>query len=327
MKQVDISVVVPTYNNAEMLSGALASLICQETDGQFSYEILVIDNGSSDGTRAVVSEIASYSQVPVRYVCEEGHGIAHARNRGVSESRGKWIAWFDDDQLADNDWLKSLLAFAMQMGADCVAGTRLLDLPLEQPSPLGLVCRGLLGEDNHHEAPAICRGKAIPGFGYILMARTVFDSIGLFDTSMLWSGEDTDILLRARAAGFDLWATPNAVVHHVILPHCVEPIFLRWVSLRCACVLAQIDCKRRGPGGTLLLCVARIGQALLVNMPRLLLAYVKRDKAEILDRKCLVLRAIGYTRKTLFLIAPRVFTQERFFARLEFRKKRTFKHK
>jgi hypothetical protein len=62
-------------------------------------------------------------------------------------------------------------------------------------------------------------------------------------------------------------------------------------------------------------------------MPRLLLAYVKRDKTEKLDRHFLILRAIGYMRKTLFSIAPRVFTQERFFARLEVREKRTFKHK
>jgi hypothetical protein len=254
-------------------------------------------------------------------------GISNARNRGVKEARGRWIAWFDDDQRAKSDWLKSLHAFALQVDADCVAGTRLLDLPLEQPLLIGPVCREILGENIHNKSPAICRGKVLPGFGYVLMARSIFDSVGLFDISMTGGGEDTDILLRAREAGFDIWVTPAAPVHHIILPHHMEKGYLRWVSLRSSCALAHIHYKYFGTGRTFLMCVARIGQGLLVNMPLLLLAYIKREKAEILDRQLLLLRAIGYIRKTLFLIAPQMFAQESFFARMEFRNKRTFAQK
>lgn len=324
MKQIDISVVVPTYNNAEMLRGPLKCLICQETDGKFSYEIIVVINGPTDSTLSAVREAARSSQVPLTIVVEEMVGISNARNRGVKEARGRWIAWFDDDQWAKSDWLKNLHAFALQVDADCVAGTRLLDLPLEQPLLIGPVCREILGEDIHYNAPAICRGKVLPGFGYVLMARSIFDSVGLFDISMTGGGEDTDIFFRARAAGFDIWVTPTAPVHHIILPYRMEKAYLRWVSLRCSCALAYIHCKNWGPGKTLLICVARIGQGLLVNMPLLLLAYIKRDKAEILDRQLLLLKAVGYIRKTLFLIAPQVFTQESFFARMEFRIKKTF---
>lgn len=66
MKQIDISVNVCTYNRAEMLRGALESLICQKTDGKFSYEIVVVDNASTDTTKAVVEEVATKSPVPVR---------------------------------------------------------------------------------------------------------------------------------------------------------------------------------------------------------------------------------------------------------------------
>jgi len=84
-----------------MLSAALESLIGQETAEEFSYDISVIDDRSTDQTSEVVKDIARRSPVPIRYVREEGKGISHARNRGIKESSGKWIAFYGDDQIVD----------------------------------------------------------------------------------------------------------------------------------------------------------------------------------------------------------------------------------
>ena len=94
------------------------------------------------------------------------------------------------------------------------------------------------------------------------------------------------------------------------------------ISLRVGENFACIDNRQLGRRKTLLLCVARIGQALLVNMPLLVWAYLLGDRAGILGRKCLLWRAVAYTRGTLFLLAPRLFPQKGFFAALEFRKER-----
>jgi len=322
MKKIDISVNVCTYNRAEMLRGALKSLICQDTEGEFSYEIIVIDNASTDNTKAVVEQVSKISPVPIRYILEEEKGVAQARNRGVKESQGTWIAFFDDDQLAESDWLKNLLYIALQMGADCVGGVVLLDLPKEQLSRLGHVCRRNLGEHNYYEKPTKCQGKVIPSTGNILIFKKIFNSIDIFDTSMFAGGEDSDLIFRARAAGFDIWIAPNAIVHHVIPSYRLEYDYFRLVSLRCGIQYAYIDCKLFGCGKMLLLCIARIGQALLVNFPFLLLAYLKRDKTEILDRKCLLLRAVGYTRQCLLSVAPKILPQRHFFEAMDFRKKR-----
>lgn len=323
MTRIYISIVVCTYNRAEMLHGALKTLICQETDGKFSYDIVLLDNASTDNTKAVVEQIATNCPVSINYIYEEKKGVAQARNRGVKESQGEWIAFFDDDQLAERDWLKNLLAFALQAEADCVGGAVRLDLPQEQLARLGSVCRGVLGERTYHEKPVRCSGGVLPATGNLLMARGVFDSIGLFDASTLYGGEDSDVLARAQAAGFDIWIAPDAVVHHVIPPYRLERAYFRWVSLRGGCHLAQNDCKQLVRGKIPLLCMARIGQALLVNIPCLLLDYLKRDKAKILDRKCLLWKAEGYTRQCFRVISPRLFAQERYFAGLEFRKGRT----
>jgi glycosyltransferase involved in cell wall biosynthesis len=319
MGQTDISVAVCTYNRAEMLRRALRSLLCQETDGVFSYEIVVVDDASTDNTADVVREIAARSEVPIRYVRKEGGGVAAARNAGVTEARGRWIAFFDDDEWTEANWLKNLLAVALEKGADCVGGTCLLDLPQEHLSRLSPLCRGILGENIYGETPARLRGKRLPPTGNLLIARGVFDSIGVFDTSMLYGGEDSDFVVRARAAGLDIWIAPDAVVHHVTPPHRLERAHLRWCFLRWGSQSAQIDCRRLGWGRMLLLCLARIGQAMLVNVPWQLVAVLRRDKADIADRKAWLWRAVGYIRESLFLVAPNVFPQKHFFARLGFR--------
>src|SRR5205809_1380614 len=103
----DISIVVCTQNRAEMLRGALASLYDLDADG-FSYEIVVIDNGSTDATPEVIAAAEAESRNPLRRIYEPEKGIVSARNRGIREARGRWIAFFDDDQIANSKWLAEL---------------------------------------------------------------------------------------------------------------------------------------------------------------------------------------------------------------------------
>ncbi len=318
-----ISVVICTYNRAEMLRGALLSLICQETLGQFSYEIVVIDDGSTDGTRGVVNEIATRSQVVVRYVLEAGHGIARTRNRGISESRGEWIAWFDDDQLAEPDWLSQFFAVASRTGVDWVGSDRVLSLLAESIIPLNKVTRSLLGEIRYHKETYLCSHKFLPTTGNMLIKRSVLDSVGLFDTSMVRGGEDRDLACRIWAQGFKCWSAPKAVVHHLVPAYRLSAEYFRWVSFRGGRNLAYIDNKQWGWRKTLLVAVSKIGVALLHNVPLLFWAFIVRDRADMFGRKCLLWVAVAYSRETFFLFAPRLFPQKRFFSALEFRKERT----
>src|SRR4029077_10495906 len=103
MNPPNVSIVVCTHNRAAMLRDALESLLRIETAGKFSYEIVVVDNASTDGTAQTVASLRQTAPV-LRYVYEAKKGIATARNRGLRESKGEWIAFFDDDQLADPRW-------------------------------------------------------------------------------------------------------------------------------------------------------------------------------------------------------------------------------
>ena len=94
-----ISIIVPTYNRYDMLRGALESLIHQETEGELSYELIVVDNASTDDTKALVEDVAAEAPVRVRYLYEETPGPGAARNCGLAHAQGEWIAFFDDDDV------------------------------------------------------------------------------------------------------------------------------------------------------------------------------------------------------------------------------------
>lgn len=322
MGNLFVSIVVPTYNRAGMLRRALQSLVSQETDGNFLYEILVIDDASTDETSRVVKEVSAHFHTFIRYIREQGKGYPDALNRGVKEATGKWIAFFDDDQLAESDWLKNLLAIAIQMGADCVGGTIQLELLQEGQMCLGSVCRGMLGEQIKNRKPKRCRGKHLPSGGNMLIDRRVFEKIGSFDTALSDGGCDSDFIIRARNANFSIWFAPDAIIHHIVPTYRLKLDYFRHVSVSWGSYFAQIERKNYGFGKLLLFCIARIGQALLVNVPCLLFFYLKCDKAKILDRKCLLWRALGYCRRSLFFISPKIFHQKRFFGGLGFRRRR-----
>ncbi len=321
MTPESLSVVICTLNRADSLRRALETVIGQAPE-DFETEVVVVDDGSTDSTRDVVEELARNSVLPVRYVREDSKaGIAVARNRGVNEARGQWIVFFDDDQLAASDWIKQLMAVAAEKSALIAGGARKLDVPEDLLSRLGPVCRSVLGENLYPPQPEKLTGKDLPTTGNLLIAKKIFETVGVFDTRLTSSGEDADLIHRARAAGFEVWTAPKAMVAHMIPRYRLEPAYFRWVSLRWGNQFARFDIKR-GKACLAAGAVARLGQALLVNVPKLLAARLKGDAAAALDAQCLLWRALGYVRTAFALMAPRVFPQRRFLAELEFRSER-----
>ena len=320
MGKLLVSIIVVTYNRAKMLCGALESLSRQETGGMFSFDIIVIDNTSTDNTVFVVKDFARTSKVPVRYILEKNKGVAYARNRGIRESSGDWIAFFDDDQLADPNWLKELLDMTQKVSAFCVGGCIKLFLPQEDLIKLSPICRSILGETLKGDKSNTFSKKTLPGTGNALIKRTVFDTIGNFDESFSRGGEDSDFFRRVRFAGFEIWYAPKAIVYHILLPHRLQKKYLFWASQRHGVNYAYMDYKKGGFKNLILACIFRIGQALLVNLPCLIWAIMVSDRATLIGRECLLWRATGYVREGLFLALPRVFTQKHFFKGLEFRK-------
>lgn len=318
-----LSVVICSYNRADSLAQALESVVAQSPSPDFDVEVVVVDDGSTDHTAETVARVAAAAPVPVRHVYEGARaGIAVARNRGVTEARGNWVVFFDDDQLAEPDWLIQLNRVARANRAKCVGGARKLDLPPGKLAALGPICRGILGENLYSGPPAILTGKELPTTGSLLISKEIFDRVGLFDTTLTSSGEDAELIGRARRAGYDIWTAPEAMVAHMIPKHRQEAPYFRWVSLRWGNQFARIDAKNRGRAWVVALALARLKQGFLLHLPRMAMAAARGDAATVIDCKCLLWRMWGYVRTAAHLAAPGVFPQRAFLEFLEFRGER-----
>ena len=314
---------VCTYNRSSSLRLCLKKLIGQDTESQFTFENLVVDNASTDDTHSVVMQIAKSScNVPVKYVMEKKPGLANARNTAIKEAKGDWIVCFDDDEFAEPEWLRELYKIATTRRADCVGGRTLLDLHLVPNVSISKGCRGLLGESDYGEFARRLRGKEYPHDGNVIRHRRVFDAVGEFDTAMVNGGQDQDYTRRAMAKNFRMWYAPKAVAYHSVPPYRLKPIYFKWSSYRAGYNFAYMDHKYGGPKRLLVLCIMRIGQALLMNIPKYLINLLKSNKSESLWRKALLYRCLAYCRMCIYLLFPRLFGKGSILHGLEFRKER-----
>ena len=121
-KEFEITVIISTYNRSEMLAGAIESVLEQESEG-VSYEVIVVDNNSSDRTREVVEGYIERGQENLRYVFEGRQGVSYARNTGIAEARAEIIAFADDDVRVAKDWVAKIKrAFDLHPEIDCIGG-------------------------------------------------------------------------------------------------------------------------------------------------------------------------------------------------------------
>jgi GT2 family glycosyltransferase len=208
-----------------MLRDALSSLARLKTDGRFSYEIVVVDNASTDETPQVVLELSKAAPA-LRYAMEGKKGIATARNRGYREAKGEWIAFFDDDQLAEPRWLLELFNHAHSYNVRAVGGPVHLKLPEGCQRELHPFVRMLLGESRLGATPFAYSPKVSPGTGNLMLHRSVFEQIGQFDEAFAVRAEDTDLFCRMWKASIEAWYVPAAVVQHVTPPQRLEEQYL-----------------------------------------------------------------------------------------------------
>jgi len=123
-----ITVAVCSYNAAHYLPTLLKALIVQNCP--IPFEVLIVDNNSTDNTRTLVSDFATSSRIPVRYVHEPEQGIVFARNRAIAESLAShYLAFIDADELPEKNWLQAAVKNLVDDSVDCVGGRVNVSLP------------------------------------------------------------------------------------------------------------------------------------------------------------------------------------------------------
>lgn len=190
-----ISCIVPVFNGERFVREAIDSILAQ------SYrpiEIIVVDDGSTDQSKAVLS---SYGE-PVHYVWQSNAGPATARNTGIRTAKGELIAFLDADDLWNPEKLaRQVERFQARPELDlCVTHIQNFWMP------------EMHAEQVHFRDHR--RGQALPGYSTVtlLARRPVFDTIGMFDTS-LKHGDITDWFMRAEEHGAQMELLPDVLVY------------------------------------------------------------------------------------------------------------------
>ncbi|HQZ82453.1 MAG TPA: glycosyltransferase family A protein [Pyrinomonadaceae bacterium] len=199
-----VSVIIPTYNYGRFIGEAIESVLAQTCP---PAEIIVVDDGSTDGTAEVVAAFGDR----VRYIRQENSGVSAARNRGVASSSGEFIAFLDADDIWEPTKLEKQLAkFAEDRGIGLVhCGMREFDS--ETGATIATHLDGLEGSVWRElilwEGPTIIG----PG-GTIVVSRQALDEVGGFDTR-LKNGEDWEFCVRV-ARRFKVGFVPALLVDY-----------------------------------------------------------------------------------------------------------------
>jgi len=303
---IHTSIVLATCSRADMLRDALESLMQQSWADDHAVEIVVVDDGSTDNTPELLHEMQQTSPVPFIVVQGASKGVAAARNLGSHAARGEWLASFDDDQIADRDWLRDLHALAAEKQASCVGGALRLFLPesrsTENPGPR---VRKVLGEHLLGEEPQRYSGNTNPATNNVLMRRSMFDALGGYDITFTEGGEDTDFFKRARAAGNELWFQPLSAGLHVMTEKRMERGNLHWTSLRLGASDARVH-RRKHAFDVLWLVALRATIAVWRDWPLWLFAKIRGDRRAELDVLC----SLWYTEGLLRAFWPILRGQE-----------------
>lgn len=185
-----ISVIIPTYNYGEYVSEALDSVLAQTYK---DYEIIVIDDGSTDNTKDIVGKYIENSIGNIKYIYQENKGVSNARNTGIKNARGEYIAFLD----ADDIWFPDKLELQMDL--------------FEKNPELGLVFCNTFSFNEHSSSkktgfqlnPAGEPAKILQSLvirnristNTVIVKKRYFDKTGLFDEDLRF-GEDYDMWLR-----------------------------------------------------------------------------------------------------------------------------------
>lgn len=234
---MNLTVILVTFNRCQSLATALESVVQSILPPSVSWEVLVVDNNSTDQTPQTVEEFSRQYPGRVRYLFEPTSGKSHGLNAGIAAARGDIVAFVDDDVTVEKTWLHNLSA-PLQNSELAGIGGRILfpsnsSLPewvsLEQPYNMG----GILAGFDHGAEPGPLNE---PPYGTnMAFPKRVFKKYGGFRLDLgprpgsQLRNEDTEFGRRLLTAGERLWYEPSAVVYHPVPQQRLKKeYFLEW---------------------------------------------------------------------------------------------------
>ena len=223
---LDFTVVIATYNGAQRVGAVLDRLRCQIDVIDLVWEVIVVDNNSTDDTKEVIQRYqASWPKaVPFRYEFEARQGAGYARHHGTKVANSPLIGYLDDDNLPWINWVRSAYRFGQQNPNVGVFGSRIRGKFSTTPPANFERIAALLALTERGDRPIPYRPEAKvlpPGAGLVVRQQAWLDNIPEERTlaekfGEREAGEDLEVVLRIQQAGWPVWYNARMLMYHDI---------------------------------------------------------------------------------------------------------------
>ncbi len=219
---LELSIIVCTYNRADLLGQCLDSLFAQDAPKDV-YEVIVINNNSTDGTEGLVRK--KINQYPgLSYIKETNIGLSYARNTGYKAAKGRWVGYIDDDALSNPDLISEVLRTIKNYSFDCFGGAFIAWYVEKKPWWLPerpFYFTNVIGKPHH--CTELKKGYISGGVAFY--KKTVLEETGGFNTSLgmtgnkIHYGEETELQIRIRQKGYTIGYNPKIIIQHYVAPY------------------------------------------------------------------------------------------------------------
>ena len=219
---MNISVVIPTYNNASMLATTLSAF--ERVHFPKDAELIVVDNNSTDDTAETINTFVD--KLPVRYAFEPRQGISAAKNRGIDTARGKLLVFTDDDVRPCPEWLTIYSDEYRNSPQGFFWGGPIVsefEGPMPSESLLRYAPESVKGLDYGSVERSLEENECFISANIALPSHAIVE-VGGYSTALglnakpnlVLAGEETDLQKRLRSAGYNCKYLPSASIQHVV---------------------------------------------------------------------------------------------------------------
>lgn len=248
---MDLTVAIPTYNGATRLPLILERLRSQTNSDSIRWEIIIVDNNSTDDTAAVVQQYQANwpYPYPLKYYFEAEQGAAFARQRAIREAQGELVGFLDDDNLPTPEWLSAAYEFARthpQAGAygGQIHGEYEVEPPVNFEQIQGFLAIRQRGpEPNLYEPERI---SLPPAASLVVRRQAWLQHVPARPTlsgkvrGCMVQGDDYEPLLYLHKAGWEIWYNPTMQTYHQIPHWRLEKPYLTQLARGCGLATCQL---------------------------------------------------------------------------------------
>ncbi len=219
-----LSIVICSYNRAQYIGDALDSLY-KQTTSLSDFEILLVDNNSTDGTPEVYKSWREiHPEGNFQYLTEHQQGASYARNTGAAHAKTGWLCFIDDDAVAFPDFVANIIKHTQEKPTIVGFGGKIIPKYIpEKPVWMSYYVSSLVGNFDYSPVPCAFKKGKYPLESNMVIKKSVFDQIGGFNTTLPGvmgtlriGGEGKELFYKVIGLGEEIYYDPNIIVYHVV---------------------------------------------------------------------------------------------------------------